>query len=150
GRSSQDACSRIRRRCEARARKGCGRMNYVHLHLLLNHIPTVGFGIGFALFVSAHVGKSSDVKRAALAIFFMTAALAIPAYVSGSDAQAAVADTPGVSRASIDAHETSALIAFAFMQATAFFSWLGLWGWRRIGDVPAWNRTTIVILAVVT
>ena len=46
-------------------------MNDVHLHLLLNHIPTVGFGIGLALFVTALVGKSSDVMRAALAIFFL-------------------------------------------------------------------------------
>src|SRR5262249_2587661 len=99
-------------------------MNDVHLHLLLNHIPTVGFGLGFALFVSALVGKSRDVKRAALATFFLSAAVAIPTYVSGSDARAAVANTPGVSDASIDAHETAALIAFTFLQATAFFSWL--------------------------
>ncbi len=125
-------------------------MNDVHLHLLLNHIPTVGFGIGLALFVTALVGKSSDVMRAALAIFFLAAAVAILVYVSGSDARAAVANTPGVSTALIDAHETAALTAFAFMQATAFFSWLGLWTWRRIGHVAAWNRAAILILAVVT
>src|SRR5438093_13718808 len=100
-------------------------MNDVHLHLLLNHIPTVGFGIGLALFVSALIGKSSDVTRAALAIFFLTAAAAILAYVSGSDARAAVANTAGCSTASIDTHETAALIALTFLQATAFFSWLG-------------------------
>ncbi len=125
-------------------------MNVVHLHLLLNHIPTVGFGIGLALFVGALVGKSRDVKRAALVIFFLTAAVAILTYVSGSDARAVVASTPGVSTALIDAHETAALIAFALMQATAFFSWLALWAWRRIGDIAAWNRTTILVLAVAT
>ena len=125
-------------------------MNAVHLHLLLNHIPTVGFGIALVLFVSALVGKSSDLQRAALAIFFLTAAVTLLTYVSGSDAQAAVANSPGVSTALIDAHETAALLAFAFMQATAFFSWLGLWTWRRIGRVAAWNRTAILILAVVT
>jgi hypothetical protein len=125
-------------------------MNYVHLHLLLNHIPTVGFGIGLGLFVGALVGKSGDVKRAALVIFFLTAAVAIPVYVSGSDAQAAIAATPGVSTALIDAHETAALIAFISMQTTAFFSWLGLWTWRRIGNLTDWNRTTILLLAIIT
>src|SRR5262249_42270418 len=27
---------------------------------------------------------------------------------------------------------------------------LGLWTWRRLGDLAGWNRTTILILAVVT
>ena len=125
-------------------------MNVVHLHLLLNHIPTVGFGVGLALFVAALVGRSGDVMRAALAIFFLTAAVAILAYVSGSDARAAVSNIPGVSTALIDAHESAALIALAFMQATAFFSWLALWTWRRIGHALAWNRAAILTLAVVT
>ena len=125
-------------------------MNDVHLHLLLNHIPTVGFGLGLALFVSGLVGKSRDVKRAALVIFFLTAAVAILTYVSGSNTRAALANTSGLSTALIDAHETAALIAFVLMQATAFFSWLALWAWRRIGDIDSWNRTTILILAVVT
>jgi hypothetical protein len=125
-------------------------MNVVHLHLLLNHIPTVGFGIGVALFVGALVAKSRDVKRAALSILFLTGAVTILTYVTGSDAKAAVASTPDVSTAQIDAHETAALVAFAFMQATAFFSWLGLWTWRRLGDLAGWNQTTILILAVIT
>jgi hypothetical protein len=125
-------------------------VSVVHLHLLLNHIPTVGFGVGLGLFFGALIGKSREVKRAALAIVFLTAALAILTYVTGSDAQVSVVNTPGVASALIDAHETAALIAFAFMQATAFFAWLGLWMWRRIGDLAAWNRTTILLLAVVT
>src|SRR6266516_121319 len=94
GPSSRDACSRTGRPCDVATRTGRGRMNDVHLHLLLNHIPTVGFGT-------------------ALAIFFLAAAVAILVYVSGSDARAAVANTPGVSTALIDAHETAALTAFA-------------------------------------
>ena len=125
-------------------------MNVVHLHLLLNHIPTVGFGIGVVLFVGALVAKSGDVKRAALSILFLTGAVTILTYVTGSDAKAAVASTPDGSTAQIDAHETAALVAFAFMQATAFFTWLGLWAWRRLGDLAGWNRATILILAVVT
>jgi hypothetical protein len=125
-------------------------MNVVHLHLLLNHVPTIGFAVGVALFIAALIGKSRDVKRAALAIFFLTAALAILTYVTGNDARASIVNTPGVSSALIDAHETAALIAFAFMQATAFFAWVGLWMWRRVGDLDAWNRTTILILAVLT
>ena len=35
----------------------------VHLHLLLNHFPTVGMIVGFGIFFLALVKKSEDLKR---------------------------------------------------------------------------------------
>ena len=35
----------------------------VHLHLLLNHFPTVGMIVGFGVFLLALVKKSEDLKR---------------------------------------------------------------------------------------
>ena len=32
--------------------------NTAHVHLLLNHVPTIGFGIGFLLFLAGLVGHS--------------------------------------------------------------------------------------------
>ena len=125
-------------------------MNPAHLHLLLNHIPTVAFSIGLGLFLIALLGKSDELKRASLVIFFMTAALTIAAYVSGSDAQDVIKDIPGVSVALICAHESAALVAFAFMQATGFFAWLGLWMWRRLAGWANWNLAVIMVLAIVT
>ncbi|PYS34561.1 MAG: hypothetical protein DMG14_29145 [Acidobacteria bacterium] len=125
-------------------------MNAPHIHLLLNHFPTVGFSIGLGLFLVALFAKSGELKRASFVIFFMTAALTITTYVSGSDAQEAMKDSPGVSASLIAAHESAALVAFAFMQATGFFSWLGLWIFRRVSRVPNWNVAVVLILAVVT
>src|SRR4029453_14949573 len=144
--SSPAGCSRIRKRCERARHRRRGSMNVVHLHLLLNHVPTIGCAVGLALFTAALIGKSRDVKRAALAIFFLTAALAILTYVTGNDARASVANIPGVSSALIDAHETAALMAFASMQATAFFAWIGLWMWRRVGGLHPWKRTAVPTL----
>ena len=39
-------------------------MNLTHLHLLLNHFPTVGFGIGMGLFLVSLFRKGDDLKRA--------------------------------------------------------------------------------------
>jgi hypothetical protein len=124
-------------------------MNAAHLHLLLNHFPTVGFSIGLALFLTAIVGKRDELKRASLVIFFLMSALTIATYVSGSDAQVEMKDTPGVSIALINEHETAALWGFTFMQATGFFAWLGLWTWRRISRLPAWNVAAVLLLAVI-
>jgi uncharacterized membrane protein len=125
-------------------------MNAVQIHLLLNHFPTVAFSIGLMLFLVAIAGRNDYLKRASLVIFFITAALTIATYVSGNEAQTLIKDTPGVSVASIGAHETAAFIAFVFMQATGFFSWLGLWMWRRVSRVTNWNLAVVLVLAIVT
>jgi uncharacterized membrane protein len=125
-------------------------MNAAHIHLVLNHFPTVGFGVGLGLFLVALFGKSDDLKRASLVIFFLAAALTIAAYVSGSEAQYAITDRPGVSAALINAHETAALAAFVFMQLTGFFAWLGLWMLRRISRFANWNLAVVLSLSIVT
>ena len=125
-------------------------MNAAHIHLLLNHFPTIGFGIGLGLFLVALLGNSDELKRASLAIFFITAALAIATYVSGNDAQDAIKDLPALSTDLINAHESAALVAFAFMQATGFFAWFALWVLRRVSRIPDWNLAVVLILAVVS
>ncbi len=124
-------------------------MTPTYLHLLLNHFPTVGFSIGLGLFLVSLVAKPGDLQRVSLVIFFLTAALTITTYVSGSDAQESIKDTPGLPTSLISAHESAALVAFAFMQATGFFSWLALWMRRRISRVPDWNLAVILVLAIV-
>jgi uncharacterized membrane protein len=125
-------------------------MNYVHIHLLLNHFPTIGFFIGLAVFFIALVRRSDELQEAGLVIFFVTAALTIATYVTGNDAQEAIRDTPGVSQALVSQHESAALVAFGFMQATGFFAWVGLWMLRRIGRVAGWNLSVITLLAILT
>jgi len=121
-------------------------MSAAHIHLLLNHFPTIGFCIGIIVFIVAIARKSDDLLEAGLVIFFLTAALTIVTYVSGNDAQAALTDTPGISDALVKAHESAALVAFAFMQATGFFSWIGLWMLRRISHVASWNLAVSRVL----
>ncbi len=57
-------------------------MNLAHLHLLLNHFPTIGFGIGLGLFLVSLFGKNEELKRASLVILFLIAVIAIPTYLS--------------------------------------------------------------------
>jgi uncharacterized membrane protein len=125
-------------------------MNPSHLHLLLNHFPTVGFSIAIGLFVAGLFGKSESLQRVSLVILFLTAALTITTYVSGNDAQQEMLENPDLPQALISAHESAALIAFIFMQLTGFFAWLGLWLWRRVGRLATWNIAAVLILSVVS
>src|SRR5438128_1778583 len=107
-------------------------MNVAHVHLLLNHFPTIGFGIGLGLFLVALIGKNEELKRAGLVIFFLIAALAIPTYLSGNAAQEVLKDRTDLSQPLIRAHEDAALLAFMLMEITGFVAWLGIWQFRLI------------------
>ena len=125
-------------------------MNLAHLHIVLNHFPTIGTVIGLGLFIVALVIKSDDLKQASLGIFLIMALLAIPTYLSGSAAQQAIAERDGVSEARIETHQDAALLASVFLGITGTFAWLGLWQFRRFSRPANWNVLTILILSIVT
>ena len=119
-------------------------MNLAHIHLLLNHFPTVGTIIGIGLFLVGLAAKSDDLKKASLVVFLGIALITLPTYMSGNAAQEVICKgqakgpctDPGVSKALIEKHEGAALLAFAFMEFTGAFAWLGLWQFRRSSRFP--------------
>ncbi|HUA20550.1 MAG TPA: hypothetical protein VMB25_17500 [Bryobacteraceae bacterium] len=123
-------------------------MDLTHIHLLLNHFPTIGTIIGGGLFVLSLIMKSDDLKRASLVVLLGIALISIPTYMSGNGAQDGIKALPGVSKAMIEAHEGAAFVAILFMEVTGAFAWLGLWQFRRLARIPNWNLTVILILTV--
>src|ERR1041384_2305938 len=103
-------------------------MNLAHIHLLLNHFPTIGYGIGVALFLVSLVGRNEELKRASLVVFFLIAALSLPTYMSGNAAveKLCAGETcpDGVSMVTIRAHEDAAFWGLAFIEVTGFIAWL--------------------------
>jgi len=67
-------------------------MNLAHLHLLLNHFPTIGFIIGLTLYVAGLYAKSDHIKQSALVVFVGIALITIPTYVTGNAAEHGPAD----------------------------------------------------------
>jgi uncharacterized membrane protein len=123
-------------------------MNVAHLHLLLNHVPTIGTIVALGLFLIAFVRNNDHLKRASLEVFFVVALLTLPTYLSGVAAQAAILHSPGVSEKLMSTHHDAAVLAFLFMEITGFFAWLGLWQFRR--NSSSVRRTLLVVLAVST
>jgi len=129
-----------------------------HLHLLLNHFPTIGFIIGLTLFVAALYADSDHLKQAALVIFVGVAILTIPTYASGNAAQTAICvaeladpcSDASVSRPLIEEHEGAAFASLMLMFVTGGFAWLGLYQYRRMLRLPRWNAVMILVLALVT
>jgi uncharacterized membrane protein len=124
--------------------------NFVHLHLLLNHVPTVGTIVALGVLLLAFAKRSEELKRGALALFFVIALLSLPTYMTGYSAQKALKDRPGVSAAQIQHHQSAALLALVFMEATGVLAWFGLWEARRPAGATQWKAPAVVLLATVT
>src|SRR4051812_8466276 len=121
-------------------------MNLAHVHLLLNHFPTVGMIVGLGLFVAALMAKSDHLKRASLVIFFGIALLSIPTFASGTAAELALSRSPEVSVTMIQEHETAAFEALGFMELTGALAWLGLWQYRRLSRLPRGTVISILLM----
>jgi uncharacterized membrane protein len=125
-------------------------MNLAHLHLLLNHIPTIGTVIGLGLLLVALAGKNDDLKRVSLGMFFVIALLSLPVYMTGNAAEAVIKGRPGVSEALMETHRDSALPALVFMEITGLAAWLALWQFRRLSRPARWTLPAVLLLSIVT
>ncbi|GBC76648.1 hypothetical protein HRbin08_00110 [bacterium HR08] len=123
-------------------------MNPAHVHLLLNHIPVVGIWLGIALYLVALVRKP-EWRSLSLSVFVVMAALTIPAYLSGEPAEEMIHGFPGVSEATVEAHEEAAgpaLVAMLVLGAVA------AGGLMRFRAAASWSRGygwIILILALI-
>jgi hypothetical protein len=121
-----------------------------HLHLLLNHVPTVGLAAGVGLLLLALVRKNDDLLRASCEVLFAIALLTLPVYLTGSAAEQAIEDIEGVAVPAIKAHELAALWAFLAMQFTGLAAWIALWQSRRAARPPRKSVGVVLLSSVLT
>ena len=119
-------------------------MNLAHVHLLLNHVPTIGFGFGIGLLVASLVRDSADLRRASYVVFFVVALVAIPTYFSGNAADFVLRTQPELLQDVVTAHQNAAMLALIPMEIVGLVSWLALWQSRR------WHQPAVLALSIVT
>jgi len=126
--------------------------NIAHLHLLLNHVPTVGAIVALGLLIVAFVRRDEPLKLAGLEVLFAIALLTLPVYMSGVAAHQKLRNQPGISDDAMRVHQDAALDGFVVTEFAGFVAWIALWQSRRRGRatpglVPA--ATVLAILALV-
>lgn len=125
-------------------------MTLPHLHLLLNHVPTVGTVIAVALLLLSYIRRNVALRHVSLELFAVIALLTLPAYLSGVGTQLAIQELPGVSAPAIERHHDAAILASIFMLITGSAAWLALWQFRRAGQPSGATMTVVGISALVT
>ena len=127
-------------------------MNFVYLHLFLNHFPIIGTLVGLGLLLISMFGKNEDLRRASLIISPAMALVAILVFFSGSGAQGAIKKLPGVSEAMIERHQGAAMLALLFMEITGAFSLVALWKSHDASHATRWNwsLSAVLLFSIVT
>lgn len=120
-------------------------MNAAHVHLILNHVPILGFALGLLLLGWARWRNSEETARAALALFLLVGLTSIAVFFSGEQAEDVVEGLAGVSHDAIEAHEefaelamiVSVVVGLASAGALAAFWKRALPGWVTSAGLAA-------------
>lgn len=125
-------------------------MNWVHLHLALNHLPVVGALFVFLLLALGVCRGSEELKRLALQLSAALFAVAMLVRFTGEQA----AENPSFASSAerqqlVQAHEDSADQAVTGMFLLAVFSVAGLFWSRKTRILPAWAMIGAIILCFV-
>ena len=123
-----------------------------HVHMILNHAPTVGFVFAMAFFVIALVANNDVMKQGSLILFVICGVLGIPTYVTGTASMWALTQPPipEISKAVINAHRDMALWMLFGLGVTGAASWFELWRYRYFGRFSKLSLTLVLLFAVVT
>ena len=128
-------------------------MSLAHLHLVMNHVPTVGAVAALGLLLLGFVRRNDHLKHVGLEVLFIIAVLTLPVYVSGVAAHRELQERPEISEEAVRIHHDAALIGFTFTELAGFVAWVALWQSRRRGApatalVAASTALLVVALAV--
>lgn len=123
-------------------------MNWVHVHLILSHVPVLGCIFGLFLLLFALIRNSRELLIGALWILLISALAGIPTFTSGEHAENRVERLPGVTETIMDQHEETAEFALAVLETLGIFALLALILIHRNRRVPRWMGSLTLVLAV--
>jgi uncharacterized membrane protein len=129
--------------------------NLAHIHIVLNHIPSLGCLAALMLLIAAVYTKNDGLKKFSFLALVLVAVSLLPTYITGAESQRMIRDIPTVSKPMIQVHQNAAMATLVMMTITGTLAWFGLWEFRRfaragkittIGTLVAASITVAMIL----
>ena len=120
-------------------------MNLAHVHIVLNHVPSLGSIAGLLLLAVGIYRKDEVIKQSACFVLVLITMAVLPTYISGAEAQRIVAKSPSYSPGLVQLHQNAAMITLLSMTAAGMFAWFGLWEYRRHGKSGSLTTTATLI-----
>lgn len=125
-------------------------MSAAHVHLILNHIPLLGFIFGTVLLAYGLWRTEEGVQKASLGLIAVAGLSTIAVYLTGEPAEEVVEGLAGVSHDAIEAHEEVGIYGLIAGIATGVIA-LGALGYSllrlRIVRWTAWLSLVLALLS---
>lgn len=122
-------------------------MSAPHVHLILNHFPVVGVVAAAGLLTLAVLMRRDVLTRAGLWALAVSAAVAVPVYLSGQSAEEVVEEME-IAESVIEAHEEAALITLVALLVLGAVAASTLWLYRRRGRIPRKAAIALWVLSL--
>lgn len=123
-------------------------LNAAHLHLVLNHVPTLGTAVALALLLLALIRRHEVLVHVGLEVLFVIAIVTMPVYVTGAAAYAHLRSGADFSDIAARMHQDAALTGFALTEFAGFVAWVALWQSRRTGHAGRGLVAAATVLSV--
>jgi hypothetical protein len=125
-------------------------VNWVYLHLTINHAPVILAGLGFLAALAALVSRKRIVWIYALTTLTLSGLSVYPVFLTGSQAEDIVVDHDRNARKAVHQHEEAADWALWTILATGALSAYALYGMRKDAQTlpPVWLRTLVFIAGI--
>jgi uncharacterized membrane protein len=122
-----------------------------HVHVILNHFPTVGLVFALGFYIVALATDTVVMKRSGLALFVICAILCVPTFVTGNASMWALTDpeVPGISKALINEHRDMALLTLFGVAFTGVTAWVELFRFRYLGRFSNVSLYLVLVFAII-
>jgi uncharacterized membrane protein len=127
-----------------------------HIHIIINHFPTVGFCFGLFFLIVGLAQKNVVMERAGLVVFVCCAVLGATTYVTGASAMWALTSPPipaplgPISQARINAHRDFALLTLFGLAFTGVTAWFEIYRYRYQRRFSQTTLYVVLAFAVIT
>jgi len=108
-------------------------MNLAHIHIVINHVPSLGSILGLLLLAAGIYKKNEEIKQFAYGLLVLITMAVLPTYITGAEAQKMVSKNPSYAAGMVQLHQNAAMITLLSMTAAGMFAWFGIWECRRHG-----------------
>jgi uncharacterized membrane protein len=120
-----------------------------HVHMILNHFPTVGYVFAIGFYIIALLLNNTVMKRTSLVLFVICTILGLPTFVTGNASMWALTEN-GANKALINAHRDMAIYTLFGLGFTGVTAWIELWRFRQLGRFSNRSLIAVLILSLIT
>src|SRR3954469_16536648 len=101
-------------------------MNLAHVHIVLNHVPSLGSVAGLLLLAAGIYKKDEGIKQFAYGVLVLISMAVLPTYITGAESQKIVSKSPTFSAGMVQLHQNAAMITLLCMTFAGMFAWLAM------------------------